>query len=146
MKKEIIFWVSCIVASVVMMDAMLYCRNDWAIFLSIPALVCCAILHNKGVKSPLFTALLCGGIAIGCFFIMILSLPILGTSDIGNIFASSCAIISLLFIFLGLSVDGDSSPRHSRYDLPRHSLSGYTEGDYRFPTDEELKEVRERYS
>jgi hypothetical protein len=77
---------------------------------------------------------------------MIISLPILGTSDIGNVFASGCSIISLLFIFLGLSVDDSNSVRHSRYDLSGHSLSGYTEGDYRFPTDEELKEIRERYS
>ena len=117
------------------MDAMLYCGYDWTIFLSIPTLVCCVILHNKGVKSPLFTARLCGGIAVGTFFIMIISLTILGTSDIGNVFASSCSIISLLFVFLGLSVDDDNSVRHNRYDLSRHSLSGYTEGDYQFPTD-----------
>ena len=146
MKKEIIFWVISIVASIFIMDAMLYCGYDWTIFLSIPTLVCCVILHNKGVKSPLFTALLCGGIAVGSFFIMIISLPILGTSDIGNVFASGCSIISLLFVFLGLSVDDDNSVRHSRYDLSSHSLSGYTEGDYQFPTDEELKEIRERYS
>jgi len=141
MKKEIICWFCCIIVSILGMDALLYLGYDYALLLS---LVVCAFsfqFYRKGIYRPVFSSLLCGGISLGSFFLMILSLPLIAGTWYGNVFASSCALICLFFVFFGLTFDGKVECRPIVYDI-----GGYTEGDYRFPTNDELAEIRERYS
>ena len=146
MKKEIVYWFCSIVISILLMDLLLYFGYDSALYLSLVLFAFSYLFYRKGVERPLFSTLLCGGLSVGSFFLLILSIPLLVGSWYGNVFASSCAIISMYFAFFSFAFDGQIEDRPSRYEILNTSLSGYTEGDYRFPTNEELAEIHEHYS
>ena len=145
MKKEIIYWFCSIIVSVSMMNALMYFGHDGALLLTLVICVLCYLFYRSGIKRPLFTSILCGGFSIGTFFLMILSIPLVVNTWYGNIFASTCAILCLMFILMGVSFDTEERERFVRYNIINTSLSGYTEGDYKFPTDEKLAEIHKKY-
>jgi hypothetical protein len=125
MKKEITYWLMSIIASVFLMDALVYFNHYEALILTILICALCAKTNRLGAKHPDYSSFLCGSIVICFFFIFILSLPALGyiessyAKDLFNIVISASTIIMMLFVFLGLGFE-ELSPNH--YELPKYTL------------------------
>lgn len=149
MKKEFIYWFSGIITSIFLMDALLYLGHQNALALILITYVLCIKLNRVGAKIPVFASLFCGSASICSFLILFISLPIYGYSDgkvvkeLLNVLGSTSAICILVSWFLGLGFEEHIPNRKIQKNIIGSSLSGYTEGDYQFPTDEELEAHRE---
>jgi len=148
MKREFTYWFSSIIATIFLIDALLYQGHQNALALIVVIYALSIKLNQVGAKVPMFASLLCGCAAMSFFFILCLSFPIYGYSEgkipkeLFNIIGSTSAICILVSWFFGLGFEGDSSDQN----VIGSSMSGYTEGDYRFPTDEELEALRENWN
>ena len=152
MKKEFIYWFSSIITTIFLIDALLYQGHQNALALIVVIYALSIKLNQVGIKVPMFASLLCGCAAMSFFFILLLSLPLYGYSegkiseDLFNIVGSTSAICILVSTFLGLGFEGNLRDQKFSKNVIGSSLSGYTEGDYRFPTDEELEALRENWN
>jgi hypothetical protein len=125
MKKEITYWLMSIIASVFLMDALVYFGYIEALVLTIVIFALCVKATRSGTKLPDFSAFICGGFVITFFFTFVLSLPMFGYIDIKivkdflSIIISASTIIILLFTLLGLGFE-ELSPTHT--EIPKYTL------------------------
>ena len=145
MKKSIILWFTSILVMLFLMVTL--CNHGYsnAIVLAPVIMLLCIKFVHVGRRDSEFAGILSLGVSLLLLFISLLLygyIPSAGDKPwVTSLFITS-ALSCILFYFLFLMIDEGESRRIGIHNhIKTTSLSGYTEGDYRFPTDEELAAI-----
>ena len=152
MRKKIIFWFVTIFMVMALMDALLIRGYEDAVALLIPVTLLCIVYKRISKKDPAFSVMLCLSTCVALFLSLIVGIIVephitnLLVRFVGKTYALTALFSIILYFFLGLFVDDERAEpvdisQVKWKELLNRSMCGYTEGDYRFPTDEDFKAI-----